>query len=186
MRYKVSSPPQLWGQDSAYSVPAKKKKKNKSLLPVDLNTYKGNIEWRFLVQACRSTWMETLEMNHYSFFGMLFLLTYTLCMIWFWWVLACAIFFFFNVKHHSYPCKTTLQCHAWWGYQTVSVGEQGWHIGENPILLTMWPGLEFWHHKSAKFVVQFLLCLKHFSLGFSVFILQQKSTLPDSNLILKQ
>lgn len=94
--------------------------------------------------------------------------------------------FFFNVKHHSYPCKTTLQCHAWWGYQTVSVGEQGWHIGENPILLPMWPGLEFWHHKSAKFVVQFLLCLKHFSLGFSVFILQQKSTLPDSNLILKQ
>jgi len=25
VRYKVSSPPQLWGQDSAYSVPAKKK-----------------------------------------------------------------------------------------------------------------------------------------------------------------
>lgn len=93
MRYKVSSPPQLWGQDSAYSVPAKKKK-DKSLLPVDLNTYKGNIDWRFLVQACRSTCMETLEMKHYSFLGMLFLFTFTLCMIWFWWVLACATFFF--------------------------------------------------------------------------------------------
>ena len=71
-------------------------------------------------------------------------------------------------------------------FMVAQFGEQGWHIGENPILLPMWPGLEFWHHKPAKFVVQFLLCLKNFSLGFSVFILQQKSTLPDSNLILKQ
>jgi len=52
------------------------------------------------------------------------------------------------------------------GCQTVSVGKQGWHSGEDTILLP-------WRHKWAESVVWFLPYSKSFSLGFPVFLLHK-------------